>query len=396
MFKDNEFVNKLKSKSPKIKIIALGALAGAILATTIVSNSIGNNVFVGLQTVISKYSSYVVDIDVEKKFKDFQIDNFNVSFLESKSTKRTYTTMFTSSFNDDEVLIKEVGSYLDIFNDSIRISKDGQEDRNLLSSLSIVTKLGLSEQVDLKLPNNLKKIISVDVDGNNTPAITYLDENNVIHFDSISRHGILEDAKSIYLTEKQYNELKTEEKSSYHQVSNKEGIEYNGRVLSRFDGEIQKFVLPSDFNEIISISKGGLSKIITYKSVDGSLKISMLNDLNLSTEYKLVDKKEVNFYNNKTEKSRNVNIHIVNSLTDNNKTSAHILKTDINKDEVKKILNVDYKGGSFVVTFEDIKGKVITQDVGMTFGVLEGKMVINGINGGKGLTNNEINIQSSL
>ncbi len=382
MFKDNNFIDKIKNSKIGFKTIVYGSVATLILATSTISGLSGNNIFLSLQSSISKILPYDVNVNLSKKLENVNMDGFNVSYMKTSSGKNKYHTMYVSSIdnNKKEIEISEVGKVFDLFTDHIKINYEEKEN-NLLESLSIMTKLGFNSEINLKMPKEVEKVISVDVENFTSPSITYFDKQGIIHYDTISRHGVLDDAKAVFLTEEQYKKLSDNEKQSVSRVDNKEGLSYNGRLFSRFGGDTQTFVLPKDYKEIISISKDSSDKVISYKSLDGSLKISILNDINLNTEYKLVDSSNKNFYNDNFDKDNKlININLYNKLTDDNNSKAVTLKTNIKKEEVKQILNIDYKDGSFTITYKDNTDTLKTKEVGTTIGVFEGTTVFSGEN----------------
>lgn len=383
MFIFNKFTETLKSKNISLKTIVYGSLATLILATSVISNNAGNNVFFALQTGISKISSYNVNVNLKNKLENSNLEKINVSYQQIKGFgKKNYHTMLVSSIDNTNKIIEisEIGEFFDLFTDHIKIGQNVKES-SFLESLSFVTKLGFVNEVNLEMPKGVKKIISVDVENFNSPSLTYTDNNDVIHYDTINRHGILDNAKSIFLTEEQYQSLNDKEKLSIHRVDNKEGLTYNGRIESRFNGNAQIFVLPKDYKEIISISKDGIDKLISYINKDGALKISIFNDFNLNTEYNLVDSSNKNFYNDSIDNNdKFVNLNLVNKLTNDNSSKAITLKTNIKKEDIKQILNIDSNGGSFTFSYIDNNNVIQTQDIGKTLGIFEGKTIFSGVN----------------
>lgn len=84
MFIFNKFTETLKSKNISLKTIVYGSLATLILATSVISNNAGNNVFFALQTGISKISSYNVNVNLKNKLENSNLEKINVSYQQIK------------------------------------------------------------------------------------------------------------------------------------------------------------------------------------------------------------------------------------------------------------------------------------------------------------------------
>jgi len=390
MFKE-KFIEKLKLA----KTILTSKAIGIPIALILISSIALDNPFLGLKILGSSYSTMTVDYDANNKFNtELTTENLKgISFDEytkhSKNGNSKNTHLYISKINNNNnIEIAEIGKYIDIFTERLSLSNEysKESEDSFLSSLPFLSQLSspfggtTKKMLDT---HNIKDIINIDMD-KNKPTVTFYDNEGVLHLKTISRYEILDDAETIFLTDKQMKDFISKNEVTEEEIKKmtKDGIQYNGRLESRFGGNIQKMLLPDDFKEIISISMNSkTNKIFSYVSKDGSLKTKLINDINFNTDYQIVDENNHNIFSDDTKiiDNKSININIVNKLVDDENSKINVLKLNVDRKDIKKIINIDKALNSFMITYLTNEGEVYVQELGMTFGVIESRILIEGV-----------------
>jgi len=365
------FGKTLKEMPTLAKMVVVGSVGLIVIGSSISSQT---NIGFGLKVIYSQYSGNEVNINTENDKQ--QLMAFDITSGKYK-TKKYYVV----SGDNNEIEINQIGSWLNLMTDKIKLSTKitNQEKEIFIERLPLLVKLGFKSEENLPLPKDIKDIINIDVE-NDIPIITYLDNNNHINFKNISRLGILADANAKYITQEQAKNLGI---SLDNDISNG-GFKLNTRMLSKFDEDnYDTYVLPKDFKNIISITKNKNEKLISYKTINGSLKIFKQDDINtLNTNYTIVDKNGHDLFNksNNISKSKSINVDLFNKIVDNS-NETNILKINVDREDISSIESIDQNGGTLYISYIpsksiDTNQRIKVEGIGMTMGVFNPKFIL--------------------
>lgn len=366
MFKDINFISRLL-QSPKIILTTI--LIGALSFTALQSDNIGLSLKMGYSSVTNQE----VNLDLSKKIHGtLNTNNFaGVVFDSFKNGKHRTTNLYTVAVDNTTniVSIEEIGTLLDIFNQKITINDPSKRESSFVENFAPIAKyFGTTVNLNTKeKTSDIKSILNVDIK-KGIPQITYFDKSNILTLESISRFGLLQDAKIKYVTEEQAKTLGITPKPF-----NSNGITYNGRLIDKFTGGTQYFSLPTNYKSIISVGTDtNDDKLFFYKTTNDELELTTIGDLNFNTSYIIVDKNGENIFSQNHEKRESVslNFHSLNKLTGGN-SKVTTIKLKVDRKDIKKIISIDKEKNSIELTYENSEGKIVMKEIGMTLGDFE-------------------------